>query len=483
MWATLASTVALFAWWQITKPKPWADIRNTDGRIYSLATGKIQDFGEIAVAGGFLRHDSKEYNSVVCCYEAKTGHILWENRYDSYTDLRGLQIYICIDGAGDVLVTSHKPLTSAVPEAIVRKLSGSTGNLIWAKSIQTAPRRDPHNAPGLIERPVIDPRGNIWLVEFIRVENDYTPQVVLLDGLSGNTKFQRQLNRSFDELPSSVQFAPWPIQIECLEDGGAVVFAIDKSDRQHALRFSSSGELYCHFSILFSGDERADPLEIRRYVDEKNRRIITVKECWRGFCTSGNKGHVHAACFSLEDGRKIWESVFVPEPSSASFYLAGHLPELGILRMSGDLELRSNTKRMEKKTNWYRWSLGKGIPMPESAIVPRSYRASTLIDGTVSNIILDSSSNDWFQVQASEAGTATRETFVFGYDLFHYSEGRVRCKDARRWLPNPANESSTEYPQCFLLVKTPAGSTIMARDPNDRYPLSVYNWQVLGKPK
>ncbi len=251
---------------------------------------------------------------------------------------------------------------------------------------------------------------------------------------------------------------------------------------QHALRFSSKGELLCQFSVEYSDYERIDAIELRRYVDENHRRIILLNECWRGFCTMRGGNHIHAASFSLEGGRKQWESIyqFKKEPN----WLAGHLPELVVVRKDGDLELRDGIQIQKKKTNWLRWRIHKGVPTPERSLAFRRSLSRTFISGTYgtpTKTTLEPSLKNWFEVQETEAGTATREIFVSGHDLYHYSSGKVRCLDARRWLPNQSSDETTHKQHCFRLVLTPSGQAVMARDPNDRhFNEPLHHWQVIG---
>ena len=102
------------------------------------------------MAAGFLRFDSKGYSRVVCCHEAKTGRILWENRDAGYSRLKGIQVHVAIDSAGDVIVTSHKPPSLHAMEATVAKLAGLTGKkqcfrLVRTPSGKTVMARDPND--------------------------------------------------------------------------------------------------------------------------------------------------------------------------------------------------------------------------------------------------------------------------------------------------------------------------------------------------
>ncbi len=477
----LGCSVAFFGWRHITKPEPWSDERIPEGSIYSLATGITSEVGEIAVAGGFLRADPTGYDRVVCCYEVKSGRILWEQRDAGYPEVDGLQIHVCIDNTGDVILASHKPFTPQSPEASVAKLDGPTGRLIWERKLNVSPvHTDQGVMPGIFERPVLDAHRNIWLAEYIASGYRNKPQIVVLDGCHGKLVFQRQLHESRCEASGDVGFFQWPLQIECLDEGGAFVLAVDYDGRPHAVRFSSEGKSACRFSIEFPGDKPADALELRGFVDEKHRRITFIKECWRGFCTMRGSNHVHATAFSLDAGKKQWEAIHELGPENC--HSAGHLPELAVLRKNGDLELRHEAQVPETKTNWLRWGIYKGIPMPERTVSATRRLARTVIsgaDGSIRNVVVDSSLENWFEVQTTEAGTSTREIFVSGYGFSHYVAGRVRCPDPRRWMPARNTEGSTPKQNVFRLVRSPSGQSVMARD-DRRYMGENFRWQLMG---
>lgn len=246
----------------------------------------------------------------------------------------------------------------------------------------------------------------------------------------------------------------WPIEIECLKSGGAMVFALDHQSRQQALRFTEKGDLHSQFSLAFP-ERGPAPVDHRRFVDEERGHITFTGDCWRGFCRALGKPHVHVAVFSLEEGTKRWESAFQSKENSSSS--DGFSPKLMKLRKDGSLELRTMVRIQKTKTDWLRWSVSQGIPSPERRSVEKSVPSRTIIsstDGSVRDTSLKHSLSNWFKVHAGEDNASTRETFVLGGGLYNYSAGNIECADPRIWLPRHPHDSSMRRQRCFRIVRT-----------------------------
>jgi hypothetical protein len=448
-----------------TRPKPWSDDRMIEGVIYSVATGTITGGREIVVAGGFVHDPGKGLNRVVCCYDAATGRIFWENSQGGYADLPGLQMNVAIDGNGDIFVTSHKRFSDQNTVATLEKLKGPDGCRIWEKEFSVSDWLTGNR----IIPPSLDHSGNIWLIESIVEGDSRLSRLRLLSGESGSVIAIRELTQS-----KGVYLSPETV---CLKRGGALLFIFRDTGEQQVFRFSTAGEVLQCFPLVFSTGGTGT-LNLRRYVDEERCRVLISEELWQHGYSSWGTSIVQTAAFSMESGEKLWEtSNSLPGRWGHS---EGYLPELAFLKSDGDLEYRHEALVIDTKIDWHRWKMVKGIPLPERVSEEWKRLERSLVsaaDGSIGNAASVTSWENWFEAQEREAGTSTKEIYTNGQSL--HGSGRFRCRDARRWLPASPSKQTGVRRQCFRVVRTPSGRLILSRDPNDRnFVPQVRNWQI-----
>lgn len=468
---TLLAAIGIFGWWHFTKPQPWSDDRVSEGAIYSIASGVLHKEREIVVAGGFIHSDENGFNKVICCYDAKNGEILWENREAGYLDTAGLQIHVALDHNGDVFVTSHQPHQDQRNIATLEKRSGVNGTLIWTKNVTVIPKLLIGGYPvdHLILPPAIDPLGKIWVIEATAEKLRSRIRLCQFDGQNGS-----KVNESFLTEFDYLHLLP---EIICLKTGGAVVFASGGSDKQTAFRFSAAGKLLHQFQLDFS-TSGSDLLSLRRYVDEARKRILISNETWQNGYDKWGSSSVKTAAFCLESGNKQWESLIALQGEWG--HHEGYLPELAAIQSNGDLEYRHESQNTTVKIDWRRWNLSYGIPLPAhtkeiSKRLIMSHVSGT--DGSVGKPRFENHRKNWFQVQAEDAGTSSQE--IYRTDNRFSDLGRIRCRDARQWLPSVNQTDARKRKPCFRVIRTPSGRIILSRDPNDKsYGSKSSNWQV-----
>ncbi len=456
----LLAAAGILGWWHFTKPNPWSDEREVEGAIYSAVTGKNPEGREILVAGGFQRRDARGFSRAICCYDVKNGQILWENDKAGYLELRGLQMNVAMDDKGDIFVTSHSSPFGHCRDATLEKLSGSSGNLIWAKDISVFPwiSTGGYQMENFIVPPSIDLLGNIWLVEPTSAGPRYQVRLCVFDGLGGSLINDCPLNGS-----ENLYTLP---EIDCLKMGGALVFASGRGTEQSAYRFSAAGKLLHQFPVDFPPGSSGS-LNLRRFVDEKHQRILISEEEWQDGYDIWGSSLIKTAAFDLKSGKKQWESSSKLQGTWG--HTEGCLPQLTLLRANGDLEYRHESRIANKRIDWHRWESFGGIPLPARVITDKKCLARSLVstaDGSVGKSTLISSSENWFETQDQESGATTKEIYKQGF-LEFYSLGRIRCRDARRWLPAATQTETGRQIQCFRVVRTPSGRVILSRDPND----------------
>ena len=465
--------VGILAWWHLTTPKPWSDERMVEGAIYSIVAGKISGGREIVVAGGFVRGNEGKFSRVICCYDAENGQILWENNKTGYTDLGGLQVNVALDGNGEVIVTSHNSNSDQSGVATLEKLAGTTGDQLWVNDILVFRRASGTGYPttNFIVTPSIDHFGNIWLIQPSSAGNRVQSHLCLFDARNGALVSRYHLTES--------EHRNLPSEVICLKGGGAIVFAFGSDmQQQYAFRFSNAGKLLHRFPVDFTTGSSSS-LELRRYVDEEHHRIMVSVERWQDGYSKWGSSVVQTAAFSMESGSKLWES------SSTLVGAWGHsegcLSELAVLQPNGDLEYRQETQVAKKRLDWGHWKMVNGIPLPSSVIKHEKRLVRSLVsgsDGLVGKPEPVSGLNNWFEAQEKESGTTTKEIYKKGFLEFH-SLGRIRCRDARRWLAADNRIDAGGKMLCFRVVRSPSGRVILSRDPNDRdFESQFMNWQI-----
>lgn len=467
----LAAT--FFVWQDAMKLKPWSDDRPVEGAIYSVATGKRSDGCEIVVAVGFIRPQPGPYHLVLCCYDAKTGSRLWEHEEPGYGDLRGLQIHLAMDSAGDLFLTSHHLRNSSSSGATIQKLSGISGKPIWTRDIKVglASNYSGTKIPGNLDAPQVDSQGHVWLIDikYSRSADSKIHQLVKLDGHTGKPIFETDIDGVPCRDPARMAGINGSINIHCTSEVAATVFASDFSGYLYFLRYSGNGKVISRINFRMP-DKISDA---RQFVDEEHERVTFSGECWRGFCTAKGSEHVHMASFSMTTGTKLWDGVYEVDQCNYVRSL-GHLHELANLRSDGDLELRDATKIEQRRIFWTRWPSTGGIPVP---LVKRDKKVVSAIqlvsglDGSTKKVITKPNVANWFQVQCEKAGSSTLETFTVLSAEGFQSGGRMRCADARQWLPDPSGGRALS----FRSVRTPSGRTILSRDP-----WSIRNYSLNG---
>lgn len=464
------------------KLKPWSDERPVEGAIYAVATGRRSDGCEIVVAAGFIRPQPGPYQLVLCCYDAKTGRRLWEQDEPGYGDLLGLQIHLAMDSAGDLFLTSHHLRNPSSPGAKIQKLSGVSGKPIWTRDIKAGLARDYGGTkiPGYLDPPQVDAQGHVWLIDtkYSQSAASKIHRLVKLDGHNGKPIFETDIDGIPCRGAARMHMINGSISIHCTSEGTATVFASDFSGYLYFLHYSGNGKVIRKINCRMP-DKISDA---RQFVDEEHERVTFSGECWRGFCTANGSEHVHMASFSMATGTKLWDEVY--EVSRYNYVRpSGHLHELAALRSDGDIELRDATKIEQRRILWTRWPSASGIPVP---LVIRDQKAVSAIqlvsglDGSTKKVKAKPNVGNWFQVQCEEAGRSTLDSFTVRDAEGFQSGGRMRCADARQWLPNHSGGRALS----FRSVRTPSGRTILSRDPWSikNYSLNGLgsNWRIMG---
>lgn len=476
----LAAT--FFVWRNAIKPKPWSDDRPVEGAIYSVATGRRSDGCEIVVAVGFIRPQPGPYHLVLCCYDAETGSRLWEHDEPRYGDLRGLQIHLAMDSAGDLFLTSHHLRDPSSPGATIQKLSGISGKPIWTRDIKAGLARNYSGTkiPGYLDAPQVDSQGHVWLIDikYSQSADSKIQRLVKLDGHNGKPIFETDIDGVPCRDPERMEVINGSINIHCSSEGTATVFASDFSGNLYFLRYSGNGQVISRINCRMP----AKISDARQFVDEEHERVTFSGECWRGFCTAKGPEHVHMASFSMKTGTNLWEEVHeVNRWNYAS--PSGHLHELAELRSDGDLVLRNATKIEQRRILWTRWPSASGIPVPLVIRDQKNVSAIQLVsglDGSTKKVTPKTKVANWFQIQCEKAGSSTLESFTVLSAEGFQSGGRMRCADARQWLRDP----SGSRPVSFRSVRTPSGRTILSRDPwglqNYSHDGLGCNWRIKG---
>lgn len=467
MAALLVMTAGVLVYLKLTKPKPWSDDRMVEGAIHSVASGMIRGGKEMVVAAGFVRGSDKELIRVVCCYDALSGRVLWEKRKGGYLDQDVPQVNVSMDGNGDVLVSSFKSVPNQYSVVTLEKLSGPDASRIWEKEFTVV---DGYYLIPLTP-PAIDVSGNVWVIALEQKADVRMNSLLLLSGRDGTLI-------SASELPES-SIDTIAAEVVCLKRGGALVFTTWKNSGQFVYRFSSAGkQLESH--PLDLSTEAGGALDLLRFVDEERQRIIISKHSWEDGYSTGATSIVLTAAFSMEGGRKQWESsISMPRNWEDS---DGYLPEFCHLRPDGDLECRYEVQVTESKFDWQHWQVAKGIPLPERISEFKKCLERILVsgkDGSKGMAEAVSSWGNWFEAQELEAGTSTKEAHRYGHEVI--GSERYRCRDSRRWLPEDPSTQSGVRRRCFRVVRTPSGRMILSRDPTDRNYLTGYkNWQIMA---
>lgn len=465
--ALLVMTAGVLAYLKLTKPKPWSHDRMVEGAIHSVSTGMICGGKEIVVAAGFVRGSGKELIRVVCCYDSLYGRVMWEKRKGGYLDRDVSQVNVSMDGNGDVLVSSFKRVSNQHSMAKLEKLCGADGSPIWEKefSVDDSPYLIPFTPPA------IDVSGNVWVIALEQKLNVRLNSLLLLSGRDGTLISTSELSETSSDMSAA--------EVVCLKRGGALAFITRQVSGEFVYRFSSAGERLESYPLDFSTGATGT-LNLRRYVDEERQRVIISEESWEDGYSTWGTSIVHTAAFSIEGGKKQWESsISLPGKWGHS---EGYLPELCHLRPDGDLEYRYEVQVTDSKFDWQNWQVVKGIPLPARIREVRKCLERTLIsgkDGSSGKAEAVTSWDNWFEAQELEAGTSTKENHRNGYEL--HGLGRYRCRDSRCWLPEASSTQPGVRRLCFRVVRTPSGSIILPRNPTGRNYLTGFkNWQIMA---
>lgn len=452
----------------------WSGDRAGRGVISSMATGTLPEGRDIVVVGGVLAKASHGYAVHVCCHDAESGKILWEQQGGNFGlhDLDDLQVWVAVDRHGDVFTTSAM---QAPKMARLEKRTGADGRLLWSRDI-THPGNFRRRGELLANHwlpPVVRGDGNLWVLGTAVGQTAGDPRLYLVNGQTGETMAHAPMEEN--QMPG-IQF----MDLMGLDGGGALLVYV-KDNRPYIAHYSAAGTRIGGFAVT-SMSGSLDWKELRVFVDERNQRVWFCEEEQRGGWSAAewsSRGLVVSA-YSLATGARLWSAGVMAEGEWGT--PKGRIPDLFHLRPDGDLEVRHEFMEEVKKKDWLKWRVRKGLPMPRHKTIQRKRLLTTLVLGANGMhgdpVAMPKSVKNWFYLQAKQAGPSTQEE---RYNLSHFMHVGtvVRCRDSRHWLPVGTDAQGVPDMQCFRMVRTPSGRVVYARDPRDFIPYSRENlWQV-----
>ncbi len=183
--AIVVMGVLCFSLWKASVSHPrWTSARQGDAGVLSMASGYDSAGNEILVAGGYIREDGGEFDSLVSCYEVKDGRIRWEIREQGSIPETNAIANVAIDSSGDVLVGWKAGTRDSNGNGMLTKYSGKNGSPMW--------KWKPKSEQEQFLAPVADKSGNVWVTWLEIKSKQYgwgCLNVTVLNGKTGQAKW------------------------------------------------------------------------------------------------------------------------------------------------------------------------------------------------------------------------------------------------------------------------------------------------------
>ncbi len=461
------------SWWWRKNPAQllWSDVRQGDGALLSLATGRNPAGKEIIVAVGYFRTDASGHDLRVLCYDAADGRVRWEARENKALPNMMTDPIIAIDPAGDVLVGWETAAARAGANKVVSKYAGSNGHLLWDWSLES---RDTGTSMTAIPLPSPSGSGALWVSGIRKTSGEHRRFIAELNPKTGTPLWESDLNTARDGFDR-------PARIHHLKQGGAIVVSPPRGGEGKfpwiiQYRSSVDGDIRWQHEIVRDNDRSLQGLEW--LVDETKGQIVIS---WNS--VTGGRMHFDFEALELTTSSRRWH---VRDIIPVDDFISG--VEAVTSGPNGGIQIWGRHVKTIIHTKWWRWRMDHGIPYPEqdTEVIEQPLRVTlSPSDGSVRNRELLGRPRERVMTRLAGPGGSADVMILRLFDRGrsnHSDRSRLAPWRAQKipnelWPETPRREpsgakSTLDFPNQVSL--TPSGSLVIGGDPAEE----KREWQI-----